>query len=249
MSAYEYPGDELSLFAQARHWKAYFASRMRSCLHGAVLEVGAGMGETTATLMNEDCASWLCLEPDGRLRDTLARRVQTLPGSGRIEVVSGTLLTLDAARRFDCVLYIDVIEHIEDDRRELQLAADRLLPGGSLVVLAPAHQWLFTPFDEAIGHFRRYDRAMLRAAAPAELAEVQLAYLDSVGLLCSLGNRLWLGRAQPSVANILFWDRCMVPISRVLDPLLGRRVGKSILGIWRKPLACVAGEGGQTGDC
>ena len=69
---------------------------------------------------------------------------------------------------YDFVVMVDVIEHIEDDAGELARAATRLAPGGKLIVLAPAHQFLFSPFDEAIGHFRRYTRKTLAAAAPEE---------------------------------------------------------------------------------
>ena len=41
---------------------------------------------------------------------------------------------------FDCILYIDVLEHIENDRQELIEAKKRLKPGGRLIILAPAHQ-------------------------------------------------------------------------------------------------------------
>ena len=57
-------------------------------------------------------------------------------------------------------------EHIENDREELERAAARLRPGGRVIVLAPAHQWLFTPFDAAIAHFRRYNRSMMRNLRP-----------------------------------------------------------------------------------
>ena len=47
--------------------------------------------------------------------------------------------TLPAEAKFDAILYIDVLEHIEDDRAEMARAAARLKPGGALIVLAPAH--------------------------------------------------------------------------------------------------------------
>lgn len=73
-----------------------------------------------------------------------------------------TLAALPRDSRFDTILYIDVLEHIADDRAELVEAARRLNPGGYLVVLSPAHQWLFTAFDAAIGHVRRYTAKSLR---------------------------------------------------------------------------------------
>jgi hypothetical protein len=78
---------------------------------------------------------------------------------------------------------LDVLGHIEDDDAELRLAARYLRKGGHLIVLAPAHQFLYSPFDGAIGHFRRHCRRSLRAAAPPELSFVLLRYLDSAGLM------------------------------------------------------------------
>lgn len=63
--------------------------------------------------------------------------------------------------RYDGVLACDVIEHVADDHAFVADLADRLTPGGWLVVTVPAHQHLFGPHDVALGHFRRYSRAAL----------------------------------------------------------------------------------------
>ena len=121
--------------------------------------------------------------------------------------------------RFDSIVYIDVLEHIDDDGAELRRAASRLRPGGTLVILSPAHQWLFTAFDAAIGHKRRYTKSMLR-------------YLDSTGLLVSSANRLFLRSA--TLSQIKLWDRVFVRMSTWLDALLRYSIGKSVVGVWRR---------------
>jgi SAM-dependent methyltransferase len=146
----------------------------------------------------------------------------------------GALADVDASESFDTVLYMDVLEHIEDDRAEMARAAAVLRPGGRLLVLCPAHQWLFSPFDHSIGHFRRYTERMFREITPPDLKLVRLVYLDTIGLLASLGNKLVLRRSMPNLAQITVSDRFMLPISRVADPLLGYTLGKSVLGIWCK---------------
>jgi hypothetical protein len=231
MAESRYVGSELEVFAHAVRWKAYFRSRIAPYLRGDVAEVGAGIGGTTKILCDGRQDSWVCLEPDASLAAEIDRAA--LPPSTRHEVVVGGLASLARERLFDAVLYIDVLEHIEDDRGELARAAAHLKPDGAIVVVAPAHQWLFTPFDAAIGHFRRYDKASLRAAAPPGVAEETLVYLDSVGLLASGANRLLLRSAHPTLGQIRLWDTLMVPLSRILDPLTRHAAGKSILGVWR----------------
>jgi len=226
---FRYIGSELELFKKARNWKAYWRAQIAEFVRGEVLEVGAGIGANTLTLSSLAYDRWTCLEPDA----VLAARIELPPG-GRHKTVVGTIGDLSADATFDAILYIDVLEHIEDDRGEMARAAARLKSGGALIVMAPAHPFLFTPFDTAIGHFRRYTRTSLRQTAPATLSLEKLVYLDAAGLLASVANRLVLSRSLPKVWQILVWDRLLVPVSRLIDPLFAGRVGKNVLGIWRK---------------
>lgn len=234
MTAERYEGGELELFRGAGNWKAYLRRRIGPYLRGRVLEVGAGIGGTTRALVDPaGVDTWLCLEPDPELARRVRERVRSgeLPPS--VEVRVGTVEDV-AEERFDAVLYVDVLEHIPDDRAEAARASLRLRPGGHLVVLAPAHPWLFSPFDDALGHHRRYTRRTLRDAIPLDLIEVECLYLDSAGLLASGGNRLLLRSSMPTATQIAFWDGVLVRASRVLDPILGHAVGKSILGVWQR---------------
>jgi SAM-dependent methyltransferase len=233
-----YVGGELELFAQAKNWKRRLARELALHLGGKVLEVGAGLGGTTASLLSEARPSaWTALEPDAQLFAKLERVAGELTQAHGVPVHArlGTMDELALEERFDAVLYVDVLEHIEDDRGELARAAARLDPGGRLVVLAPAHQSLYSEFDRAIGHFRRYDRRSLAAVAPSGVALERITYLDSVGWLASLGNRLLLRRELPTPAQVRLWDGVLVPLSGVLDRVLCGRFGKSVLAVWRQP--------------
>jgi SAM-dependent methyltransferase len=224
----------LEVFAEAARWKSYWSEHVAPHLRGDVLEVGAGIGSNTRLLRGAGQGRWLCLEPDG----TLAARITEAVSTGRIkppcEVLKGTLADLAPAPDFDAVLYLDVLEHIEDDHAEVARAARLLRPGGALVVLAPAWPWLMSEFDRAIGHYRRYTRDALVRLAPPGLARERLIMLDSLGLLASAANKLLLRRSQPSLANIRFWDRILVRGSRRMDPLLAYRLGRSLLAVWRR---------------
>lgn len=228
-----YIGNELDLFAHASNWRDYWCQEVRGFLGGRVLEVGAGIGSATWALCDGEVDRWVALEPDPvlaeRLREGAAARGKTL-----VETICGTIDAVPAGETFSAVLYIDVLEHIADDGAELHKACNRLEPGGHLIVLVPAHPFLFSEFDRAIGHFRRYDRAGLRSLRPAGCREVFIRYLDSVGLCASLGNRLLLHKPNPTTAQIALWDGRMVPVSRMLDPLLGHSLGKTLLAVWQR---------------
>jgi hypothetical protein len=200
-----------------------------------VLEVGGGIGTTTSAFRSAAQSSWTALEPDPELARRLSERVARL--AHPVRIVSGTLDAIRPGHIFNCVIYIDVLEHIDKDAEELERAAARLAPGGTIIVLSPAHQALYTPFDEAIGHFRRYDRRSLGSLTPRGTSLVDMRYLDCAGLSLLVGNRLFLRSASPTVAQVQLWDRWCIPVSRRVDRLLGHRLGKSILAVWRRGAA------------
>lgn len=230
MSEFAYVGSELDVFALAANWKRYFSAALRPFVRGEVLEVGAGIGETTRAMWHPGVRHWVCLEPDARLAARLADL--RLGGQAAPEVIVGVVETVPATRQFDTILYIDVLEHIADDRAELAAAARRLRPGGHLVVLSPAFNQLYSPFDAAIGHYRRYTSGSLSAVFPPRLIPRRRRYLDSVALLLSLANKLLLRQSMPTRRQILFWDRILVPIARVVDPLVMYRLGRSVIAVY-----------------
>jgi SAM-dependent methyltransferase len=227
-----YEGGELDLLLAARNWKSYWSRKIRPHIGATVLEVGAGFGANTPYLFGESCQRWVCLEPDAALAARVPDHLREYPWAKTIETRIGTLQDIPEAEKFDTLLYIDVLEHIEDDRAEMRAALAHLAPGGKIIVLSPAHPWLFTPFDRALGHFRRYTKATLLACTPPGARLVELYYLDAVGLLASGANRLLLQQSMPTAAQIALWDRWLVTNSLWLDPLLGFQLGKTVIGVW-----------------
>ena len=233
---YQYVGIELDLFAQVTNWNAYIKSEIGRYIKGHVLEVGAGIGGITRIFFTGREESWTCLEPDKELFQRLTKSMEQLffNKNELLKAIRGNIDYPALNRKFDTILYIDVLEHIENDELEIIKAARKLEKNGCLVVLAPAHQFLYSPFDAKIGHFRRYHRKRLIAIRPADTMLLRMRYLDSVGCLASLGNKIILRASIPTKKQIILWDRWMVPLSRIFDSAFGHKIGKSIYIVWQK---------------
>ncbi len=233
MSKFHYDGQELDVFAKAIHWKRYFKSILIPYIGQRVAEVGAGIGATTAVLCDGRQEVWLCIEPDETLRRQIDKRITACQLPACCQTSGAFVQNLKPDQQFDTILYVDVLEHIEDDASELIAACKHLVHGGMLIVLSPAHISLFSEFDCSIGHFRRYNRTSLAALTPPGCRVESVSYLDSVGMAISMANRLFLKQSTPSLRQILFWDRFLLPISRFLDRLMGFCFGRSIVYIWK----------------
>src|SRR5690348_5415327 len=160
----QYIGSELEIFEHAKHWKNYYASFIKPSLGRSVAEVGAGLGGTTPVLCDGSQQQWICIEPDPDLVKKIEQKIADGIIPSVCKTFNGYLTSLTT--KFDSIIYIDVIEHIENDKAELEVAAGLLSTGGYLIILVPAHQKLFSEFDRMIGHFRRYNRNSLKSIIP-----------------------------------------------------------------------------------
>ena len=234
MTNFNYSGSELDIFSYAENWKKYWSKIVRKYLGFTGLEVGAGIGTNSKILFNKESKRWVALEPDKQLCKEISKSISKDNSLRSIEVISGTIANLSVSELFDTILYIDVLEHIENDFSELITAQSHLTLTGHIVVLAPAHNFLFTPFDKKIGHFRRYNKKMLRAITPPNCSIVDLRYIDSVGMLASLANKAFLKSDSPSLKQVLLWDKFMVRSSLLIDKLFGFLLGKTIICVLKK---------------
>lgn len=143
--------------------------------------------------------------------------------------------------RFDTVVCLDVLEHIEDDLQLLTRLADIVRPGGHVLIKVPACPWLFGSVDVASDHYRRYNRSMLRSLAEqAGLEVTKLAYMNLAGV-----GPYWLkSRVLKRQANFsrtftpkqLDRIRRVMPWIRLIDKLIGPPVGQSLIMAARRPI-------------
>jgi SAM-dependent methyltransferase len=148
--------------SRAERYNRWMFQQLAPWLGQRVLEIGSGIGSLTRFLLGRDLVLATDLNPRyvRILTNTFERHT-------RVEVAPLDLTNFDpapiATRGIDTILCLNVLEHIEDDRAALRRLHAALVPGGRLLLLVPAHQWLFGAIDRAIDHHRRYDRAGLVA--------------------------------------------------------------------------------------
>jgi SAM-dependent methyltransferase len=164
----------------------------------SVLEVGCGQGGFGARLAQD--YAYVGVEPDATSSSVAAQRLAEAGGRG--EIRRGDLSVLADGETFDLVCAFEVIEHIEDDHEAMRSWAQRVRPGGSLIVSTPAWQRRFGAADEMVGHFRRYDPPVLSdLLASAGLIDVELVHFGApLGYLLEAGRNA-VGRRRLAKAG------------------------------------------------
>lgn len=167
---------------------------------------------------------------------------------GHMNVIKATLLELPLAdESIDLVTALDVLEHIQDDRAALRQCYRVLRPGGAMIILVPAHPWLWSLQDEVSHHCRRYTRRSLAdAVTAANFCIERLTYINGLLLPVVVLGRLWLrvllrfrdipdeNDLHPAWANGL-----LRRIFHAEIPIVRRRdlpAGASLLCIAKRPL-------------
>ena len=223
-----YPSEATEKFDNAKFHRKYCMSFVKKFIQGEVLEVGAGCGSFTRDYFNSDLNITLT-ETDQKNYEDLKRFFYK---KNNVTITNNKIFNID--KKFDTILYLHVLEHIEEDRKELESAYEKLKKGGRLIIMVPKHQKLYSNFDKAIGHFRRYELDFFEKNL-INLERKLLISLDSVGYILYFLNKIFFkNETFPSYLKIFIWDKIFTPFTILLDFFTNYRFGKCIVAVYKK---------------
>jgi SAM-dependent methyltransferase len=202
-----------------------------------VLEVGAGLGAISFTLARAG-HDVVALEPADNVFPELARRATHADRIDVLRLTSQELLASEHPNDFDSVVYVSVLEHILDDVAELRTAFELVRPGGTLGIFVPAMPSLYGSLDFQSGHYRRYDRDLLRQVVEeAGFELVDLHYLDVAGVVPYFLMYRLLDLPRLDAGSSAVYDRAIVPVGRLIQRFVAQPAfGKNLLAVARRPL-------------
>jgi len=193
-----------------------------------VLEIGSGIGNLSAFLL--DCERLVLTDTREEYLDRLRTRFAKHPNVSVARLYLPTELGALAGQRFDTIICLNVLEHVDDDMASLRAIRRMLAPGGRLILLVPALPVLYGTIDKALGHHRRYKRAGL--ASLLEATGFTMAHIEYFNLAGVPGwwfaGRV-LRRKMIPAASLKLYD-ALVPLFR-LERLIPWRVGQSLIAI------------------
>ena len=212
---------------------------------GHLLEIGPGFGQYTKEFcsqaaqvtvvdLSQDCLDALC---------GTARNLRLIKG----DLASDEFVRLLGSGIFDCAVALNVLEHLKDDRSALSRLFSVLKPGGCLILLLPAFPRLYGPMDRLAGHYRRYSqKSFQKLLTDCGFHILDVSYFNPIGGLGWWFNAR-LGQPHSLSENainrqILFFDRFLLPLSRLLSPCFKGIFGQSLWVVAQRPKKQMRGE-------
>lgn len=201
-----------------------------------VAELGVGRGNMSRFIRRHDTVLLTDYRTDylAELKAKWSERGSSNVSIAKLDMTSAA--DYEVLREFgpDSVVFLNVLEHIEDDRAVLDYLYRTVPENTAIVILVPFGMKLYSEFDRQLGHFRRYEKEELEQKMRAAGFTVEKQFFfNKVGMFAwyvanTLGRQRALTPLQLKIYNAL------TPIFKVIDPMLPTP-GLSTVVIGRKP--------------
>lgn len=228
----------LDAISSANNLNRWMYEIIKPYCSGKILEIGSGIGNISQFFLNE---GFKILLSDVRenycniLSQKFSNRANLL-GVKNIDLIHPAFeyQYKELLKQFHTVFALNVIEHIEDDFLAIANAKELLKPGGTLIILVPAFQWMYNQLDKELYHLKRYNQEILsQLFIKNNIIVADKFYFNALAMLGwfisgkILKNRI-IRKSQISFYNII------VPLAKLTDALLFRRIGLSVVVIGKK---------------
>tara|TARA_B100000963_G_C22635107_1_gene677184 strand:- start:1937 stop:2623 length:687 start_codon:yes stop_codon:yes gene_type:complete len=228
MSNKNYEGWELKFFDNSKNFRLYQQQLINKYLLGHLAEVGPGNGTNLSYYIDKPNKIDL-FEPSKKHYDNLKK---TFSKNHKIKVFNRSF---GGKKKYDTIVYLDVLEHIKKDKEEVNKALGLLKKNGKLIINVPANSHLYSNFDKDVGHYKRYSKKDFEIILKNfSFRKVSYRYYDSIGYLLSLMSKLFITNYKKNFEKkIKFWNN-LIFLSKLLDKITLNVFGKSLLVIIEK---------------
>lgn len=231
-----YVGKDLEAMSFAVNYHKWILEEFRPFLGKKLVEVGAGTGSFSEMLIDENPKNLALVEPSEMFK-YLEQNISQIETPATVNFYNS--IFAETADNFDekpdTIIYVNVLEHIEDDAGELRKVYETLEPGGHCLIFVPALRALYGAFDEKVGHFRRYTKKELEDKGKAAgFSVVKSKYFDFVGIFPWYIKYKLLKSDSLESGAVTAYDKFAVPLTKQFERFLKFPIGKNILTILKK---------------
>lgn len=232
---FDFEGEEnLRAIAEADKFNEWMYHQVQPHCEGRILEIGSGIGNISYFFDRDGKdidLSDIREQYRSYLRKTFEKRAVL-----DLDIVTDSFDTKHADKlgTYDAIFALNVVEHIKEDQLAIQNMVKLLKPGGKIVILVPAYQWLYNGFDVALEHYKRYTKRRLLNIFPTQgVRFVKSWYFNFAGifgwyLVGSVLKKKLIPESNMKLYNVL------TPIFKIADKVVMNQMGLSVIAVYQK---------------
>ena len=137
--------------------------------------------------------------------------------------------------KIDCIISLNVLEHLDDDDSYIKKFYDFLPHNGKLVLYLPSSQIIWSNLDDLVNHKRRYSKKGLEKHLVSNNFKVQkIHFVDFIGWSVLLLSKLFNLRLDFDQKKIIFYDKFIFKSFKFFDILFKNLIGKNLFVVATK---------------
>lgn len=208
-------------------------SKLKPYLGDKTLELGSGIGTFSLKLV-KDTKELIVSDIDRQHLDRLGHK---FIGNKRVSIKEVDASKVDQCidkNSVDTIVTLNMLEHVEDDRAALKGMNKVLAKDGKILMVVPAHKFLYGSLDKQIYHFRRYSKKDLVEKFEESGFEIEkIEYLNFLSVFGWWFNFVLLKRKTMPLSTIAFADKLM-PMVASIEKLIKFPFGLSLFCVAKK---------------
>jgi SAM-dependent methyltransferase len=234
MSLDNFQTEILEVSRSAHNYRKWLSKLTFPYLGDNPLELGAGLGDFAGEWLTMG-ASNLTLSENSPSRVTALTQLYRNDDRVKVRSLNVEEQPESWGTNYSCVISLNVLEHIEDDMTTMKSAHRALRIGGVFVAFVPASDFLFSEFDELIGHHRRYSKSLLRKRMiDAGFQIEKLKYINLPGWFAWLFGMRLLRLSPKDGVLLAVWDRIVIKVAMRVERFITPPFGQSLLVVGKK---------------
>jgi len=220
------------------NYNKWMFDAIRPYINNRVLDVGAGMGNFLPYLADKEIL--VNIEILDIFIDALRNSYGTYKNIHilKYDIQDEKVISVGREYGIQTVICNNVLEHVQDDAKALRNINSILDKRGNLILILPAFKFLYSKWDKAVGHFRRYDlKDIAKKLSQAEFYIETKFYMNGLGLFAWFLNGRVLGNTPNTSGFVrkqaVFFDRYLVNYLRKFEGIFHPPFGQSLLIVAR----------------
>jgi len=223
-----YNGWELDSFDKAKNFRKYQFEIISKYIRGETAEVGAGTGLNVKYYI-KNAKRLNIFEPSKKLFKILEANLNNS------KIFKFNKIFNLQKNKYDTIIYLDVIEHIKNDKIEVLKAFKSLKKNGHLIINVPAFQFLYSQFDREVGHFKRYnEKDFIKMFYNVNYSKIIFKKYDILGFILSFISKILNTNVKKNFSQKIWFWNLLIPMSKIIDKITFNLLGKSLLIIIKK---------------